>query len=164
MNKLLTFSSLLLLPLIAVAGRYNEQVVYAPVLDVRPVYRTVSVPDRREVCDHRGYRHHRSEERSRSGAVIGGLLGGAIGNRFGKGSGRDVSTAVGIMIGASVGARKNKHRHTPVRCRTETRYHQEEQLSGYDVTYEYLGVSHQTWMNNYPGEHIRIRVDHQVLD
>ena len=162
MKKILTFSSLLL-PMVAMSGRYNEQVAYADVVDVTPVYRTVSVPERRQVCQQ-PHRNHRQQEHSRSGAIIGGILGGAIGNRFGKGRGRDVSTALGVMIGASVGAHKNTHGHASHRCRVETTYYQDEQLSGYDVTYEYQGEIYQTWMNDHPGDHIRIRVGHQVLD
>jgi uncharacterized protein YcfJ len=160
MKKILTLSSLLL-PMVAISGRYNEQVSHADVVDVTPVYRTVSVPERRQVCGQ-PYRNHHEQKHSRSGAIIGGILGGAIGNRFGKGSGRDVSTALGVMIGASVGAHKDNHGHAPRRCRVETTYYQEEQLSGYDVTYEYQGEYFQTWMNEHPGDHIRIRVG--VLD
>ena len=161
MKKPLIFCGLLL-PMVALAGRYNEQVSYADVVEVTPVYRTVSVPERRQVC-RQPQRHHQ-QQHSRSGAIIGGILGGAIGNRFGKGSGRDVSTALGVMIGASVGAHKNSHGHAPRGCRIETTYYQEEQLSGFDVTYEYQGEYHQTWMDEHPGDHIRIRVGHQVLD
>jgi uncharacterized protein YcfJ len=163
MKKTTLILSCLLLPLTALAGRYNNQVIYADVIDVNPVYQVVEVPERVQVC-HQGHRQHRDDGHSRSGALIGGILGGAIGNRFGKGRGRDVSTALGVMIGASVGAHKNSHQPVRSRCRVETRYFQEEQLTGYDVTYEYHGEVYQTLMDEYPGERIRIRVGHQVLD
>jgi uncharacterized protein YcfJ len=155
------------LPLMASANRYN-QIEYGRVVDVEPIYQSVSIPEERQVCDRRRddrYSHSHQTRKSNAGkAVLGGIIGGAIGNKFGRGRGRDASTALGILIGAGIGASKGNHHAPRKTCYIETYYHQEERLMGYDVTYEYSGELYQTQMDRHPGDRVRLSVDVRVVD
>ena len=154
------------LPLMSSANRYN-QIEYGRVVEVEPIYQSVSIPEERQVCDRRRddrYRNHNHRRSNAGSAVLGGIIGGAIGNQFGKGSGRDASTALGILIGAGIGANKHKHRGPRQTCYLETYYHEEERFMGYDVTYEYGGELYHTQMNQHPGDRIRLQVDVRVID
>ncbi|MCB1582633.1 MAG: hypothetical protein R3E90_03220 [Marinicella sp.] len=165
MKKMMLLVLAMGLPLIASANRYN-QVEYGRVVEVEPIYQSVSMPEERQVCD-RGlddrYRH-RPRTSNAGNAVLGGIIGGAIGNKFGKGRGRDASTALGILIGAGIGANKNNHHAPRQTCYVETYYHQEERFMGYDVTYEYGGELYHTQLNQYPGDFVRLEVDVRVVD
>ncbi len=167
MKKIFLVTLALSLPLLAAANRYN-QIEYGRVIDVEPIYQSVSIPEERQVCDRvRNDRYSdRHQRRSNAGsAVLGGIIGGAIGNHFGKGSGRDASTALGILIGAGIGASKGNKHHVPRQsCYLETYYHEEQRFMGYDVTYEYGGELYHTQMNQHPGDRIRLQVDVRVLD
>jgi uncharacterized protein YcfJ len=104
----------------ASARHYARDVIYAPVVDVQPVYRTVRQEVPREVCwDEPVYRDRyrsRYDRRHRShgnpgGAILGAVIGGAIGNRFGRGNGRDAATFAGAVLGSVIGAQSGaKHR------------------------------------------------------
>ena len=154
---------LTLLPLAASANRYNN-INYGQVVDVQPIYQTVSIPEERQVCDrYRDNRHYRKKSNAGK-AILGGIIGGAIGNKFGKGSGRDASTALGILIGAGVGASQPDRRHYGGSCYIETHYREENRFMGYDVTYEYNGDLYHTQMQEHPGDRVRLRVSVDVLD
>lgn len=152
----------------ASAGRYNNDAVYADVVDVQPVYENVRVPQNRKVCNNkRRNRHHSSQRSSGGGAILGGIIGGLIGNRFGKGSGRDAATAAGILAGAAIGSNsKHNRRHYNNRrqCYTQRDYYEEQRLVGYDVSYEYIGRIYHTRLNNHPGDRVRINVNVQVAE
>ena len=165
MKKIISTVIILAMPLAAMAGRYNHNVAYGNVVEVEPIYQTVSVPERHQVCDRhvRSDRHgHRNGKHNHAGAIIGGIIGGAIGNRFGKGRGRDASTALGVLVGASVGAHKNGRNHH--RCHNEVFYRDEQRFMGYDVTYEYNGELYYTQMQDHPGERVRLSVNVNVID
>ncbi len=166
MKKMILMTLALSFPLLSSADRYN-QIEYGRVIDVEPVYQSVSIPEERQVCDRRRddrYRDYNHRKSNAGSAVLGGIIGGAIGNKFGKGSGRDASTALGILIGAGIGASKNKHHRPRQSCYIETYYHQEERFMGYDVTYEYAGELYHTQMNQHPGDRVRLQVDVRVVD
>jgi len=156
---------LLTMPLVSIAGRYDAAISYGRVVDVEPIYQSVSVPDRREICEvtrnNDGYRQQ--DKHNTAGAVLGGIIGGAIGNRFGRGHGRDASTALGVIVGASVGAH-SKQPNNYRRCHTETYYYQDTQLVGYDVTYDYKGTLYQTQMNRHPGDRVKLSVNVDVIE
>lgn len=163
-KKLLIISSVMLSS--TVWGNRHADITYAEVVDVQPVYRTISVPERRENCERvpREIRH-----RNHGGAVLGGIIGGAIGNRFGGGRGRDASTALGLIIGAGIGSnhdRRNSRyeRRMETHCYTDTIYRDEQQLDGYDVSYIYDGRIHHTMTRHHPGDRIKIRVKVDVIE
>jgi len=115
--------------------------VYAPVVDVEPVYVTEQVPVEHEVCwQERGYR--KTHGGSATGTIAGAIIGGVIGNQFGGGSGKKVLTAAGAALGASVGhdatRSQRRHRGHPVayeRCEIQVDYESRSYVSGYDVRY-----------------------------
>ncbi len=145
----------------SMAQRYDNNVAYGKVIEARPVYERVSIPERQQVCEQPRYREKRANT---GGAILGGIIGGVLGNQIGGGSGRDAATAVGVITGATVGANQPSNRNQRSRCYTETRYREERQLTGYDVTYEYQGQWHDTFMTRHPGDRVRLAVDVQVID
>ncbi|MCX7544289.1 glycine zipper 2TM domain-containing protein [Marinicella gelatinilytica] len=146
---------------LSMAQRYDNNVAYGKVIEVRPVYERVSIPERQRVCERPQYREPRANT---GGAILGGIIGGVLGNQIGGGSGRDAATAVGVIAGATVGANQPSHRQQRPRCYTDTRYREERQLSGYDVTYEYQGQWYDTFMTRHPGDRVRLAVDVQVIE
>ena len=112
---------------LSMARNYNDNIAYGKVIDVRPVYERVSVPERQRVCERPRYREKRANT---GGAILGGIIGGVLGSQIGSGSGRDAATAVGVIAGASVGANHPSHRKHRSRCYTDVRYRQDRQLSG----------------------------------
>ncbi len=128
-----------------------------------------------------GYRDARGGEAGRTVAtVIGGIAGAVLGSKVGEGSGQYVGTAIGSMVGGMAGrsiyesSQRNRQvtRGTvtvcdpiPVGSRAGSYgngngyYTGNENLEGYDVTYEYAGRSYQTRTDYHPGDRIRVRVD-----
>lgn len=146
----------------------------ARVTHVVPRYERVVVPqqycrneiERTETYSSAPY----PRERSMAGSVVGGIAGAIIGNQVGRGSGRTVATAAGAIGGAIVGDRVSNgsgydngypQAGVPVerqvrRCSVSNRT--EERIAGYDVTYRYQGRSYTSFMQNAPGESVRVNV------
>lgn len=116
--------------------------------------------------------------------VIGGIAGAVLGSQIGDGSGQYVGTAVGSMVGGMAGRsiydtsqrnRQLEKRGTvrvcdpvPVTSRNggyssggynDGYYDGNENLAGYDVTYEYANRTYRTRTDYHPGDRIRVRVD-----
>jgi uncharacterized protein YcfJ len=106
--------------------------------------------------------------------VIGGLVGAALGSKVGGGSARYATAAVGSMVGGMAGreiyetSQRNKQpprraRVTvcdPVREGDYARYPTgADNVTAYDVTYEYAGRQYITRTTYHPGDRIRVRVD-----
>ncbi|TDR19495.1 glycine zipper 2TM domain-containing protein [Marinicella litoralis] len=164
MKKTLMTALIMTLPVVASASRYNNQINFGKVIQVDPIYQNVTIPEDRKVCDNRRV-NHKQRSNHTGKTILGGIIGGAIGNKFGRGHGRDASTALGVLIGASIGANKADHHRSQSRtCYIETIYHNEEQMVGYDVTYEYNGELYQTQMQNHPGDRVKLRVNIDVVD
>ena len=122
-----------------------------------------------------GYRNTSGSETSRTMAtVIGGIAGAVLGSKIGDGSGQYVGTAVGSMVGGMAGrsiydnsqrSRQLSQRGTvrvcdPVPTSSQGGYYDgNENLAGYDVTYEYANRTYTTRTNYHPGDRIRVRVD-----
>lgn len=126
-----------------------------------------------------GYREPRGGETGRTIAtVIGGIAGAVLGSKVGEGSGQYVGTAVGSMVGGMAGrsiydsSQRNRQvtRGTVTVCdplpvgagdygNGDGYYSGNENLEGYDVTYEYAGRTYQTRTDYHPGDRIRVRVD-----
>ncbi len=157
---------------------------YAPVIDVRPIVRTVRVEQPRRECwtetHYETLQHVQPgrDPRVRTAAptIAGGVIGGVVGNQFGGGRGRDAMTLFGTLVGAAVAAehahnRQPYHGGTPTRTFTETRpvnvercsvsteIREEERLEGYDVTYLYAGREFRTRTATPPGDQLRVHVD-----
>ncbi len=144
-----------------------SDVIIAKVIDVRPITETISVPERREMCE-RIPPEERRRHKSHGGAILGGIIGGVLGNQVGKGNGRKAATAAGLVIGSAIGNKNDERRaHAPgpdTRCYLDTVYREEEQLAGYDVSYRYNGEVRHTRMRQHPGSEIQLRVDVSVIE
>ena len=175
MTRTITIVTLLALTSMVSARNYSgSSYRYAPVVEVKPIYETYSVPERERVCErtrHRDDYYARSHRGGNTGgAVLGGIIGGVIGNQIGSGSGRDAATAVGIITGAAIGSnspkRRHRHsnRHVDRHCYVQTEYRQEERVVAYEVAYEYLGEVYYTTLDHHPGERIKVKVNHTVAE
>lgn len=139
-----------------------ERDYYAPVTDVRPIYREVAVDVPRESCQAEtvAYRERQRGGDSFQGTVVGGLIGAAIGKEIGH-SGH--ATAAGGLIGAAIGNDVAGGGRTVTRyedrevCSTQYRTRYERQLVGYEVSYLYGGRIYQTETRHHPGDRIRHR-------
>lgn len=136
---------------------------YGRVIEARPIYDRVVYSAPRDYC--RTETVARTERRggdSFGGTVVGGLVGGAIGHEIGNG--RGASTAVGALIGAAIGndiandgERVVRYRDREV-CHTEYDREVEHRITGYDVTYSYMGQIYRTRTDRHPGDRIAVDV------
>ena len=161
--------------------RYTQ---FAEVLEVTPLYRTVTVSVPREECYEEIERvRYEPEPRRRKGTagrtVAGGVIGGVIGRQFGSGDGRDAMTVLGTLIGAAVGHDSARARYedahtyqeprraryrTVQRCEVRDEWRTERELDGYHVTYQYMGREFATTTVSHPGAHIAIEVELTPLE
>lgn len=148
---------------------------FGTVLQVDPIIESVDVPIANEECFEQPVRYrepprYRSARHDRAPAILGAIVGGVIGNQFGRGGGRDVATAAGAALGyASVrdsqhyqgGYYRDGREYTRYeqRCVVRNQYREEEQVTGYDVTYEYQGETYRTVTDYHPGDSIELIVD-----
>jgi uncharacterized protein YcfJ len=150
----------------------------AEVVHVDPIVRYVEVEEPYRVCrDEVVYRRVRAA-RHRTGdpvaTLVGGVIGGLVGNQVGEGRRhRGALTVAGSVLGAAIGhgatSTPRRHRYRDVetverRCHTRTRYREEAQLDGYEVTYLYQGRRLRTRTDYDPGDRIRVRVRVTPLD
>ena len=148
---------------------------WARVLRVDPIIETYEEPVSRNVCWNEPVEYvepryaYRQGGDGTGGALLGAIIGGALGNQVGKGDGRDAATIAGAVIGGSVGynrATRGGYRQvgqtvrqgTERVCDTRVDYRRREQVTGYDVTYEYLGRTYHTQTAAHPGDRIRVAV------
>ncbi|MEJ2088036.1 MAG: glycine zipper 2TM domain-containing protein [Gammaproteobacteria bacterium] len=145
--------------------------ITAPVIAVDPIRTTKTVEHPVRQCTstsrERIYRHEyerRDSDRSYFlPGLFGGMVGGLIGNQFGGGNGKKVLTVVGALAGSSIArdaARQRDREAYPTRVCTTT-YDTEviEEISAYDVTYEYGGRQFTKRTSERPGESVRVRVE-----
>ncbi|MDX1569894.1 MAG: glycine zipper 2TM domain-containing protein [Xanthomonadales bacterium] len=127
------------------------------VLAVTPIFRTVQVPETREICYEEEVRH-----RGRAApTILGAIVGGAVGNQFGGGNGRRAMTVAGAALGAAIANDNSARRgrgHYETRCELVDEYREEERITGYRVEYEYNGQVYATRTQRDPGEYIDLRV------
>ncbi len=150
---------------------------YARVTKVEPIYETVrhSIPE--ETCWTETVREisPQSNAHSATPTLIGGILGGVIGNEVGKGGdNKKIGAVVGSILGISIARdiqkqhrtrdHSNEVRYRDVeRCEVNERVEIEQVLSGYNVTYRYFNKSYQTFMQEHPGEKLRVAVNVRPL-
>ncbi len=164
MNMRHVLAVTVLIPSVVFAGPTYDQ---ARVVNVQPMYETVSYTVPREQC---------SEQRVQTGsggginpavpllaAVAGGALGSAITNHHNQRAGGVIGAVFGGAVGYDV-ARRNAQPHyvtygTQEVCTVVQDTHEEERISGYRVQYQYLGQTYSTVTRNPPGDTVRVRVD-----
>jgi len=171
--QIIVATSFMLLVLPAWAGhgshRYDTgRYVQAKVVDAKPVFEIVQVPERYQVCEERVVRRRVAEHRSPAPAIFGAILGGVIGNQLARGHGhhndRSAATIAGAAIGSVVGS-EIQYAKYPARyyterapvCRTQTDWRSEQRIVAWDVTWKYRGHIHHSRMAERPGKHIRVR-------
>lgn len=98
--------------------------------------------------------------------LAGAIIGGIIGNQIGKGGGKDAATALGVIIGSNIG-RNNANKgnvqgyRNVEQCKTNYTETVEQQLTGYNVTFDYNGMK-GSYRSSRPlnvGDQIRVRVN-----
>jgi len=151
----------------------RSEYVYAPILEVAPIVREVTVTRPRQECWlETSVVPSDQPRRGQVGAVLaGGLIGGVIGHQIGHGSRNDAMTVLGTLVGSAVGseAARNRDRYashtgygqevTTERCEMVPEAYVEERIDGYRVTYEHFGRRYMTVMPEPPrGDRIRLRV------
>ncbi|MCW8926782.1 MAG: glycine zipper 2TM domain-containing protein [Xanthomonadales bacterium] len=158
------------------AGHYgydNDHYDYAKVVDARPIFEVVRVPEERQVCQDRVVRRRVAEHRSAGPAIFGAILGGVIGNQLARGHGhghghhndRAAATIAGATIGGMVGS-EIQYAKYPARyytetapvCRLQTTWHEEKRIVAWDVTWKYHGKTYHSRMDEEPGERIPVRI------
>ncbi|MEM9620321.1 MAG: glycine zipper 2TM domain-containing protein [Pseudomonadota bacterium] len=146
----------------------------ARVVDVQPLYKTVSYSVPVETCreEQVAYQTRPSRHRSATVPIVGAIIGGALGNAVGtNSSSQKVGAVVGAVLGGSVASdisrhhrQKHGHGYDEVRYRTEEvcsvsrEVREEERPDGYRVSYVYGGETYTTRMHRDPGDSIRVRV------
>ena len=147
-------------------NRHNEHRFddTARVTHVEPIYSTVRVATPYRDC-HNSY--HRSDYHPRESyttTIAGGIIGGVLGNQFGGGSGKTALTVAGTLLGGSIGRDLGYQSQTTSRynrgddCRVSQRYHDEQRINSYRVTYRYHGQSYTTNMDHDPGKRLPVEV------
>jgi len=138
----------------------------ARVTHVEPLYTTIRVATPQRDCYRPSNRRNSHSSKSYTSTIAGSIVGGVVGNQFGGGSGKKILTVAGALLGGSVG-RDYSHRSSSSsysnynareQCHVTQRYHQEERIDGYLVTYRYQGQSYTTEMDRHPGKRIPVEV------
>jgi uncharacterized protein YcfJ len=153
----------LLAPSVAFAGVTYDQ---ARVVDVQPMYQTVSYQVPREICQEQRVQTASGGGQSAAAPVLGAVIGGVLGHAV-TSKNQPVGTAIGAVLGGALGyniARQNAHPQyatygTQEVCSTVQDTHEEQRLSGYRVQYDYLGQRYTTITRSQPGSTVRVRVD-----
>ena len=130
--------------------------------------------------DSNGRLYQGERKNNVQGALIGALVGGALGNQVGKGDGKKAATIAGVVAGAAIGNNVGNNRTQDYeyrddnsgvvrRCRTIITndngydngggYNNGNGYGAYTVTYRYAGQIYQAYMNQRPGNYIRVTVD-----
>ena len=142
----------------------HPQVVYVPVLYVRPVYEVVRIREPRRDCWRTSSTTISHGPGSATGTILGGVIGGVIGHDVARGHHEDLGVLAGTLLGASIGhdLSHSTHRVVPVEethCESRGGGYEEERVVGYDVTYRYYDRTYVTRTHRHPGSRIQITVN-----
>jgi len=138
----------------------------ARVTHVSPIYTSVRVATPQRECSQRSYRQNNHSQKSYTSTIAGSIVGGVVGNQFGGGSGQKIMTVAGALLGGSVGrdlgyqpsSNSYSNYDRGEECHVTQRYHQEERINGYNVTYRYQGQTYTTEMDRHPGKRIPVEI------
>ncbi|MFO1414367.1 MAG: beta/gamma crystallin-related protein [Burkholderiales bacterium] len=131
--------------------RQGEPLYQATVLSVRAV---MGPPEQR--CWTEPQQVTTYNQPNVGGAIIGGILGGVLGHQIGGGVGKDVATAVGAVGGAAIGSNVNRGTQTYTQNVQRCQSVPSGQVSYYDVTYTFQGVTHRAQLAFAPGATITV--------
>ncbi len=137
-------------------------VKYAKVVSVDPVRSTVNNP--KQVChDETVTQTAPPKDQHRvAGTAIGAVVGGLVGNQVGGGKGKTLATVAGAVGGGYAGNRIQASRQhaqvtSSVERKCETVNNASTRIVGYDVRYEYNGVTRTVRMDHDPGDRVQVQ-------
>lgn len=135
---------------------------YARVVSVDPVRKTVSNP--RQVCHDEVVTHSEppKDQHQIAGTAIGAVAGGLLGNQVGGGKGKTLATVAGAVAGGYAGKKIQENRQqakvsTSTERKCETVNDSSTKVVGYDVRYEYNGVTRTVRMDHDPGDRVQVQ-------
>jgi uncharacterized protein YcfJ len=135
---------------------------YARVVSVDPVRKTVNNP--RQVCHDEVVTNSEppKDQHQIAGTAIGAVAGGLLGHQVGGGKGKTLATVAGAVAGGYAGKKVQEHRqHANVTTSTvrkcETVNDSSTKVVGYDVHYEYNGVTRTVRMDHDPGDRVQVQ-------
>lgn len=136
---------------------------YARVVSVTPVREQASAPQ--QVCHDEvvTQRAPVKDQHQIAGTAIGAVAGGLLGNQIGGGKGRTLATVAGAIGGGYAGHEIQKNRQeNNVVSSTQRRCNNVagkggEKIIGYDVAYEYNGVTRTIRMDHDPGDRVQVQ-------
>ena len=152
----------------------EEPVRYCEDVPVRRTY------DLRSGYDRAGHGYRRRDGSEPAAGLVGGLIGGLVGHQFGGGNGKKALTIVGAALGASIAqdhVRRSRYGddhddryaygyrdgvaagRVARRCRETVETRRVRGVQGYDVTYRYQGRTFNKWMDEHPGDRVRVHVE-----
>ncbi|NUR23462.1 glycine zipper 2TM domain-containing protein [Frateuria sp.] len=135
---------------------------YARVVSVDPVRKTVNNP--RQTCHDEVVTNSEppKDQHQIAGTAIGAIAGGLLGNQVGGGKGRTLATVAGAVAGGYAGKKIQENRqHANVTTSTERKCESVNdsgsKVVGYDVRYEYNGVTRTVRMDHDPGDRVQVQ-------
>lgn len=146
----------------APAPAADNGVKYARVVGVDPVRKTVNNP--RQVCHDEAVTNSAppKDQHQIAGTAIGAVAGGLLGHQVGGGKGKTLATVAGAVAGGYAGKKiQEKRQHPNVTTTTERKCETVNDSStkvvGYDVRYEYNGVTRTVRMDHDPGDRVQVQ-------
>jgi uncharacterized protein YcfJ len=146
----------------AVTAAADNGVKYAKVVSVDPVHKTVNNP--KQVCRDEVVSHTEppKDQHRIAGTAIGAIAGGLLGHQVGGGKGKTLATVAGAVGGGYAGNRIQANRQQgQVTSSTErhcdTVNNTTTKVVGYDVRYEYNGVTRTVRMDHDPGDRVQVQ-------
>lgn len=135
---------------------------YAKVVSVDPVHSKTSNP--RQVCHDETVTHTAppKDQHRIAGTAIGAVAGGLLGNQVGGGKGKTLATVAGAIGGGYAGNRIEANQQkgrvtTSVERKCSTVNNSSDKVVGYDVRYEYEGVTRTVRMDHDPGNRVEVQ-------
>lgn len=140
----------------------DNGVKYARVVSVDPIRKTVNNP--RQVCHDEVVTHNEppKDQHQIAGTAIGAVAGGLLGHQVGGGKGKTLATVAGAVAGGYAGKKVQENRQqakvtTTTERKCETVNDSTTKVVGYNVRYEYNGVTRTTRMDRDPGDRVEVR-------
>ena len=136
---------------------------YAKVVSVDPVRKTVNNP--KQVCHDETVTHTAppKDQHRIAGTAIGAVVGGLLGNQVGGGKGKTLATVAGAVGGGYAGNKIEAEppawpgHHVSVERKCSTVNNTSTKIVGYDVRYEYNGVTRTVRMDHDPGDRVQVQ-------
>lgn len=146
----------------------HAEPVYAEVLNVQPVTKTIRTPHK--ICKEEAVTRVAPvrDENRLAGTAIGAVLGGVLGNQVGGGNGKTVATVAGAAAGGYAGNHIQRNmqqsdRQTVMQTQCRTEYDTHKKTLGYNVTYRLGDKQAVVRMDHNPGQRIPVQNGQLIL-